>query len=315
MVAVRVVIVGATAAGKSALASAVADAVGGEIVNADAFQLYRGMDIGTAKPSRSEQARVPHHLLDVLDIPERSTVADYQRRALHVLDDLAARGTPAVFVGGSALYVRAVLDRWDVPGTDDTLRARLEQELAQVGAPALHARLAAVDPAAAAAILPSNGRRVVRALEVVALTGRPFRATLPPPLALAPDTVLLGLDMALPALDARIEHRVAQMWTAGLVAEVESLLPQGLADSPTASRALGYAQVLRMLAGDVDEETTQRDIVHATRRFARRQLSWFRKDPRVVWLSSGDPGATVDAALAALRDVSRQGRQGPAGER
>jgi tRNA dimethylallyltransferase len=298
-----VAVVGPTASGKSALAVEVALALGGEVVNADAFQLYRGMDVGTAKVTAAQRRGVPHHLLDVLDVPEEATVAGYQRAADAVLDDVAARGRSAVLAGGSGLYVRAVLDGLEIPPTDPAVRARLEAELAAVGAPALHARLAARDPAAAAAILPSNGRRVVRALEVGELTGGPFRATLPAG-AYARPAVQVGLDVPRDELDARIEVRVERMWQDGLVEEVRRLERQGLSRGRTASRALGYAQVLRLLAGELTEREAKEQTVTATRRYARRQESWFRRDPRVTWLPHDAPdlaARVVDLASTLAR--------------
>ncbi len=304
MAAPQVVAVGGpTASGKSAQAVEVALALGGEVVNADAFQLYRGMDVGTAKVTAAQRRGVPHHLLDVLDVPEEATVAGYQRAADAVLDDVAARGRSAVLAGGSGLYVRAVLDGLEIPPTDPAVRARLEAELAAVGAPALHARLAARDPAAAAAILPSNGRRVVRALEVGELTGGPFRATLPAG-AYARPAVQVGLDVPRDELDARIEVRVERMWQDGLVEEVRRLERQGLSRGRTASRALGYAQVLRLLAGELTEREAKEQTVTATRRYARRQESWFRRDPRVTWLPHDAPdlaARVVDLASTLAR--------------
>lgn len=278
-----VAVVGPTAAGKSDLAVALALALGGEVVNADSMQLYRGMDLGTAKLTPEQRRGVPHHLLDVLDVTQTSTVAEFQRWAREVVDRLLARGVTPVIVGGSGLYVRAALDAIEFPGTDDAVRARLERELDEVGAPALHARLSSVDPAAARAVLPSNGRRVVRALEVVEITGRPFTATLPEHRYVY-DAVQVGLDVPRETLDARIEARVDAMWSAGLVEEVRRLEKQGLRQGRTASRALGYAQVLRYLAGECSEVEAREQTVRATRRFARRQGSWFRRDPRVTWL-------------------------------
>jgi tRNA dimethylallyltransferase len=283
-----VAVVGPTASGKSALGVDVALRLGGEVVNADAFQLYRGMDVGTAKPTAQERGGLPHHLLDVLDIGEEASVAVYQQHAAAVLADIAARGARAVLVGGSGLYVRAVLDGLQVPPTDPAVRARLEDELATLGAPALHARLAARDPAAAAAILTSNGRRVVRALEVNEITGAPFRASLPDGVYAAP-AVQVGLHVPREVLDGRIAVRVDRMWRSGFVQEVRALERRGLRDSRTAGRALGYAQILRMLAGEITEEEAKAETVAATRRFARRQESWFRRDPRVTWLPFDAP--------------------------
>jgi tRNA dimethylallyltransferase len=294
-----VAIVGPTASGKSALAVEVARRLGGEVVNADAFQLYLGMDVGTAKPTADERRAVPHHLVDVLCIGQEATVATYQRQAAAVLADIADRARRAILVGGSGLYVRAVLDRLEIPPTDPAVRARLEGELATLGAPALHARLAARDPVAASAILASNGRRVVRALEVNEITGRPFRATLPDGPYAAP-AVQIGLEVPREVLDQRIAARVERMWRNGFVEEVRALERAGLRRTRTASRALGYAQILRMLAGEVSEQEAKADTIASTRRFARRQESWFRRDPRVVWLPFDVPDL-ADRVVARVR--------------
>jgi tRNA dimethylallyltransferase len=290
-----VAVVGPTAAGKSDLAVELARRLGGEVVNADAMQLYRGMDIGTAKPTTAQQRGVPHHLLDVLDVTQTATVAEFQHLARAAVDRCRAEAVVPVLVGGSALYVRAVLDRFEFPGTDPAVRERLEDELAAVGAPALHARLSAVDPAAAAAILPTNGRRVVRALEVVELTGRPFSATLPSKMYAYDGAVQIGLDVPRDLLDQRIEARVGRMWEAGFVDEVRRL-EAGLRRGRTAARGLGYAQVLAFLAGESTEQEARERTVRATRRFARRQDSWFRKDPRIDWLPYDAPDL-VELAL------------------
>ncbi len=299
-----VAVVGPTATGKSDLATALAAALHGEVVNADAMALYRGMDVGTAKPTPTERAGVPHHLLDVLDVTETASVAAYQRAARAVIEDLRAAGRAPVLVGGSGLYVQAVVDELEFPGTDAALRAELEAELVAAGPAALHARLAAVDPAAAAAVLPGNGRRIVRALEVVALTGRPFPARLAvggPPRY---DAVLLGVDRPTGELDERVARRVARMFAGGLVAETRVLLGRGLREGRTASRALGYQQVVAALDGAGDLAAAAADTVRATRRFVRRQRSWFRRDRRVDWL---DPGPDLlGRALARVRLDSRR---------
>jgi len=297
-----VAVVGATAAGKSTLALDLAEELGGEVVNTDSMQLYRGMDIGTAKLPPEQRRGVAHHLLDVLEVSQPATVAEFQRWARDVIADCHARGVVPVLVGGSALYTRAVLDEFDFPGTDPEVRARLEAELADVGSDAMHARLAEVDPAAAVAVLPSNGRRVVRALEVVEITGRPFTASLPEQRYHYPRAVQVGVDIDRPTLDSRIERRVEQMWEQGLVEEVRGLLGQGLADGRTASRALGYQQVLAFLDGQITEDEAKERTITGTRRFARRQDSWFRKDPRVTWTAWDDPTG-VDRALAAIDRV------------
>jgi tRNA dimethylallyltransferase len=296
-----IAVVGPTAAGKSDLGIALAQALGGEVVNADSMQLYRGMDIGTAKLAPAERKGVPHHLLDIWDVTQAANVADYQRLARAEIDRLHAAGRVPVLVGGSGLYVRAAVDPLEFPGTDAEVRARLEAELDLRGPGALHARLAAVDPAAARAILPSNGRRIVRALEVVEITGRPFTASLPAAEAQQPvhDTVQIGVGVPRPVLDERITRRVDRMWEAGLVAEVRALEAAGLREGRTASRALGYQQVLAALAGDCTQDEARAETVRATKRFARRQESWFRRDGRVRWLTASG-SELADRALALL---------------
>jgi tRNA dimethylallyltransferase len=295
-----IAVVGPTATGKTALAVALAQRLGGEVVNADSMQLYRGMDVGTAKPTAEERGGVPHHLLDVWHVRQAASVAEYRRLARAEIDRLRAAGIPPLLVGGSGLYLRAVLDELDFPGTDPALRARLEEELAEVGAPALHARLAQVDPEAAAAVLPSNGRRIVRALEVVELTGGPFRARLPEPRPHYP-AVVVGLDREPAELDERVAGRVERMWARGFVAEVQALAADGLREGPTASRALGYAQVLAQLDGALTAEEARERTVSTTRRFVRRQRSWFRRDPAVTWLDAARPDL-LDAAAALISD-------------
>ncbi|GAA3037751.1 tRNA (adenosine(37)-N6)-dimethylallyltransferase MiaA [Actinokineospora globicatena] len=381
-----VAVVGPTATGKSDLGVAIAERLGGEVINADAMQLYLGMDIGTAKITPAERRGVPHHLLDVLTVTETASVAAYQRHARSVVEDVLARGRVPVLVGGSGLYVQAVVDELEFPGTDPAVRARLEAELATVGPAPLHARLAAQDPLAAESVLPSNGRRIVRALEVIELTGRPFSATMPKPGPARYDMVMIGLDRDPADLDARVDLRVDRMFAAGLVDEVRTLETQGLREGRTAARALGYQQVLAALAAtaldaaasvtaaraavasvasapgavaqgavtpaavaqdaadpdalvsgaadrdkarvrddgrvrdgarDRDEAwdrdgTVDRDAVRpsavadfteaatetarATRRFVRRQRSWFRRDRRITWLDAARPDL-LDAAL------------------
>lgn len=294
-----IAVVGATAAGKSDLAVELALRLGGEAVNADSMQLYRGMDIGTAKLAPAEMRGVPHHLLDVWDVTETASVAEYQRLSAAAIAGVRGRGRPPVLVGGSGLYVRAALDHMEFPGTDPAVRARLEDELARTGPGPLHERLRGVDPAAAEAILPSNGRRIVRALEVVEITGRPFTATLPEHRYRYGSVVQIGLSVPRAELDERIAVRVARMWDAGLVGEVRALERAGLRDGLTAGRALGYAQVLRFLSGEWTEEEAREETVRATRKFARRQESWFRRDPRVRWLPYDAPDL-VDRALALI---------------
>jgi tRNA dimethylallyltransferase len=296
-----VAVVGPTAAGKTELSLDLAEALGGEVVNTDSMQVYRGMDIGTAKLPVTERRGIPHHLLDLLDVTEPATVAEFQGWARDVIADCRSRGAAPVLVGGSALYTRAVLDRFEFPGTDPAVRHQLEVELAETGPAAMHRRLTAVDADAAARIIPSNGRRVVRALEVIAITGRPFSATLPE-LRYALDGVhQVGVDIPRPVLDERIALRVERMWQAGLVEEVRRLAGLGLREGRTANRALGYQQVLAFLDGEITEDEAKEQTVTATRRFARRQDSWFRKDPRITWVAWDAP----DRAAKALEVVRR----------
>jgi tRNA dimethylallyltransferase len=293
-----VAVVGPTATGKTALAVALAHRLGGEVVNADSMQLYRGMDIGTAKPDLAERNGVPHHLLDLWHVREAASVAAYRELARAEIDRLRTGGTRPLLVGGSGLYIRAVLDELDFPGTDAALRARLEEELGAIGPAAMHERLAALDPAAAAAVLPSNGRRIVRALEVIELTGGPFRAQLPEPLPHYP-AVVVGLDREPAELDERIAARVDRMWAAGFVDEVAALAADGLREGPTASRALGYAQVLAQFDGELTAAEARERTVSTTRRFVRRQRSWFRRDATISWFDAGRPDL-VDAVTAVI---------------
>ncbi len=293
--AVVIAVVGATATGKSDLGLVLAERLGGEIVNADAMQLYRGMDIGTAKLSVAKRRGVPHHQLDVLEVCDEASVAAYQRAARADLEAIRSRGHRPLLVGGSGLYVRAALDRLEIPLTDKAVRARLTAELEDEGVEALRARLRDVDPIAAAAIEPSNGRRIVRALEVVELTGRPFSATMPRREHLAP-TVVIGLRGERSVLDERIGRRVARMWSDGFPAEVERLLAVGLREGPTAAKALGYSQAIAQLDGHLTVAQAIDETAAATRRFARRQESWFRPDHRVAWLPHDAPDL-ADLAL------------------
>lgn len=293
-------IVGPTASGKSALAVAVAQRLQrAEIVGTDSMQAYRGMDIGTATPTEVERAGIPHHMVDVWDPGAAVSVAEFQSAARAVIDGILGRGATPIVVGGSGLYVAAVLDDLRFPGTDPVIRARLEADLAREGSAALHARLAAQDPAAAEEILPSNGRRIVRALEVIELTGGPFVARLPPAVDVYP-CVRVGLSVPRAVLDERIAARVERMWADGLLAEVAGL--PGIDGTPTASRALGYREAAEVLAGRMAPDQARRETVDATRRFARRQERWFRRDPRITWLQYDAPDL-VGAAIARYRGV------------
>jgi tRNA dimethylallyltransferase len=299
---VLVAIVGATGTGKSALSLDVATRLreGGqsaEIVNADAMQLYRGMDIGTAKVPVAERRGIPHHLLDALEPRDEASVARYQTEARAVIDQILARGAVAILVGGSGLYVSSVLYDFQFPGTDAGIRARLEAELDADGPGLLHRRLRAVDPAAAAAIGPANGRRLVRALEVFEITGSPFGAGIPAESELWRPSTTIGLRTDRARLVERLDERVLGMWRDGLVAEVERLLPAGL--GVTASRAIGYAQATAQLQGDLTEQQAIEQAAALTRRYARRQVSWFGRYRLTHWLDADDP-ARVDEALGAL---------------
>jgi len=279
------VIVGATGTGKSALGLELAASFAGEVVNTDAMQVYRGMDIGTAKLPAGERRGIPHHLLDVWPVTAQANVAEYQHHAREVMTDIGRRARMPVLVGGSGLYVSAAIDAMEFPGHDPQVRAALEADLAEIGSHALHDRLAQRDPQAASAILPGNGRRIVRALEVITITGRPFTAVLPQPTSVMP-VLILGIRRSRHDLDAALERRVEQMWAAGFVDEVAGL--QGLGDSPTASRAVGYRQILDYLAGRHSEDDAKQATIKATRKLARRQESWFGRDPRVTWIDAGE---------------------------
>jgi tRNA dimethylallyltransferase len=293
-----VAVVGPTGSGKSALGVELALRLGGEVVNADSMQLYRGMDIGTAKVTAAERRGVPHHLLDVLDVTEEASVADFQRAARARSAEILSRGRVPVLVGGSGLYVRAALDVLELPGTDPAVRARLEAELARDGSGVLRERLRRVDPESAARL--TDERRVVRALEVVELTGRPFASFLPRREYVRP-TVQIGLDGDRAELHARLARRVDAMVAAGFEAEVRELAARGLREGRTAPRALGYRQFLDVVDGRSTAEEAAASTVVATRQFARRQLTWFRADPRVHWLDPADP----DLVAHAVRVVER----------
>ncbi len=301
---------GPTASGKTAAAVGVARSLAAagiraEVVNADSMLVYRGMDIGTAKPIEAERRGIPHHLIDIMDVTESASVADFQALARRTIEDCRARGVVPVLAGGSALYVHAILDDFRFPGTDPEVRARLEAELEVVGAAALHERLAGLDPAAAAGILPGNARRTVRALEVIELTGT-FSSTLPEWRYALPDVVQVGLELPREVLDERIERRVHQMWADGLVAEVRQLVDRGLRSGRTAWRALGYRQVLAFLDGELSEDEARRATILGTRRFARKQLGWFRRDPRITWLPA--EAASTEQVAGVVRGMVQVGR-------
>ncbi|GAC68934.1 tRNA (adenosine(37)-N6)-dimethylallyltransferase MiaA [Gordonia soli] len=290
-----IAIVGPTASGKSDLALDVAETVGGEIVNIDAMQQYRGMDIGTAKVPVAERRGIPHRQIDVLDVTETATVAQYQSAAVADVEELREAGVVPVIVGGSMLYIQALLDDWRLPATDPTVRARYEDDLAEHGVAEMHRRLGEVDPDAAAHILDTDGRRIVRALEVVELTGRPFAASAPTIGSPRWDTRIVALDRATDDLDDRIRRRTGQMFADGLVEEVRALCEVGLRSGRTAARAIGYAQVVAALDGEYDLGHAEELTFIGTRRYVRRQRSWFRRDHRIRWFDAADPASTAAA--------------------
>lgn len=298
-----ITIAGATATGKSDLALNLAEHLGGEIINTDSMQFYRGMDIGTAKLPVDQRRGITHHLIDILDVREEANVQTFQRQAREAIADIRMRGKRPILVGGSGLYVRAATDRMEFPGTDPDVRARIESEV-EADRWGRHRHLQEIDPAAAAKITPNDSRRIVRALEVIELTGRPFSAQLPDYQAIAP-TIHLGLSVERKILHERIASRVEAMWEHGWVDEVRSLLERGLAEGRTASRAIGYAQIQQYLAGELDRDDAQEQTTIRTRQFARRQDTWFRRDPRIVWIDAteGDHAANAASALDAVADT------------
>ena len=295
-----IAVVGPTASGKSALGIALAHEFDGEVVNVDSMQLYKGMDIGTAKLPAAEREGIPHHLLDIWEVTRTASVAEYQALAVATVEKIMARGKVPVLVGGSMLYVQSLIDAWSFPPTDPTVRAKYEERLAEIGVDALHAELAEVDPAAARIIEDKDPRRTVRALEVIELTGKPFQASQPPKNA-APrwGARILGLRTNAEWLNPRIELRTKLMFEQGLIDETRGLVDAGLVRDSTAGRAIGYAQVLALLDGELTEAAAVEQTITGTRRYVRRQRSWFNRDPRTVWLdAAGDD--VVGAALDSL---------------
>lgn len=304
MLAPLIVLVGPTATGKSSLAVRVAKALEAdgrpaEIINADSMLIYRGMDIGTAKPTTAERGGIAHHLIDIADVTQLASVADFQAQARAVIAELRAREVVPILVGGSALYTRAIIDLFEFPSSDEAVRARWEAELERVGAPRLHAHLAAIAPDSAAKIEPGNGRRTVRALEVLELTGG-HRPDIPEWTYALEDVHQFGLELDREVLDARIDARVEQMWADGLVDEVRVLLGQGLRDGTTAVRAIGYRQVIDLLDGAISDDEARALVKKKTRRFFRKQLGWYRRDPRIQWLPADAPDnvATILATVS-----------------
>jgi tRNA dimethylallyltransferase len=299
-----VVICGATATGKSDLAVSLAKEIGAEIINADSMQLYRGMDIGTAKLSLDEREGIEHHLLDVLDVTEDATVAWYQDKARAAIAEIHSRGKSAVIVGGTGLYIKAILDDLNFPDTDPAVREKLNAEAEEFGVAQLFERLRLLDPAAAAAIDIQNVRRVIRALEVIEITGQPFTANLPrEDSSLYPDALQFGLVMDRDKLTERIDRRVDLMWEKGLVAEVDALLVAGINQATTARRALGYAQVIAMRAGEISEDQAKEETKRATRQYARRQETWFSRDARIKWISPIQP--RLETVIEKINSVTR----------
>lgn len=285
-----IIICGATATGKSDLAIDLATAIGGEIINADSMQLYKGMDIGTAKLTIEERKGIPHHLLDILTVNLDASVAQYQLLARQAIEDIHSRNNPAIIVGGTGLYIKSIIDEMNFPETDPELRAKLEQESVEIGTAALYTRLRELDPEAALAIEPANTRRIIRALEVIEVTGKPYSANLPSDRSIRyPDALHIGLGMDRASLAPRIEARVHRMWESGLVAEVEALISQGLLDGNTAQRAIGYSQVIAMLKGELTEAQAIEETIIATRQYVRRQETWFKRDQRIQWIGEHQP--------------------------
>jgi tRNA dimethylallyltransferase len=298
-----IAVVGPTATGKSDLALALAEALDGEVINADAMQFYRGMDIGTAKLGPEERRGIPHHQIDTLEVVEDASVARFQAAARADADAIHARGRRAIAVGGSGLYLRALLDRFDFPETDPVVRAGLEARAEVEGPGLLHRELALLDPVAASKIQPQNTKRIVRALEVIAITGLPFSSTLPGRTYALP-AIQIGLRVPLDVLDARIDARAQRMWDGGLLGETRGLVTRGLRDGVTARRAVGYAEALAHLEGALTEDAAREATARNTRRLARKQLKWFGPDERVVWIDGHrvgeDPSRVLADALAAL---------------
>jgi len=286
-------IVGPTGTGKSDLALRLVEfldsqGIKAEIINADAMQFYQGMDIGTAKLAKAERNGIEHHLLDWLAVTEESTAANYQVKARNKIAELRDSGITPVVVGGSMLYLAALLNTFEFPGRDEDIRAQLEDELEVLGANAMHTKLQALDPVAASRIDPNNGRRIVRALEIVLITGEPFAAALPESFVSFAPNLQIGLNSERAHLVARLAGRVQAMWEKGLVAEVESLIPKGLRESKTARQAIGYAQALAQLDGELSEQEAIAQTTMLTQRYSRRQMSWFRRDPRINWFDYQD---------------------------
>jgi len=285
-----IIICGPTATGKSDLALEIAEKYDGEIINADSMQLYKGMDIGTAKLTEAERGGIPHHLLDILSVNEDASVAAYQVLARRAIEEIQGRNKVAIVVGGTGLYIKSIIDEMNFPETDPELRAKLEGEAELLGAAELYSRLRLLDSEAAAAIEPANTRRIIRALEVIEVTGKPYSANLPSDTSTRfPDALHIGLAMERTSLAPRIEARVHRMFDQGLLGEVEHLIGEGLLDGTTAQRAIGYAQVISLINGELSREQAIEETIVATRQYVRRQETWFKRDQRIQWIGEGEP--------------------------
>jgi tRNA dimethylallyltransferase len=285
-----IIICGPTATGKSDLALDLAQEIGAAIINADSMQLYRGMDIGTAKLAVDERRGIPHHLLDILNVNEDASVADYQLRARAAISEIHESGKAAIVVGGTGLYIKSIIDEMNFPETDPSIRIRLEEEAEALGAAELFSRLEMLDPEAAAAIDSANTRRIIRALEVIEVTGKPYSANLPSDVStLYPNALHIGLSMSRETLAPRIHTRVMKMWEQGLVQEVSALIEEGLLEGTTAQRAIGYAQTIRLIQGEISESAAIEETVTATRQYVRRQETWFKRDQRIQWIGEDLP--------------------------
>jgi tRNA dimethylallyltransferase len=294
-----IVICGATATGKSDLAVALAEELRGHVINADSMQLYKGMDIGTAKLTIQERRGIPHHLIDVLPVNQEASVAQYQIDARSIIDQLLAEKIPAIVVGGTGLYIKAILDDLNFPDTDPEVREKIARQAEELGVDVMHERLAKLDPAAAAAIPKENVRRVVRALEVIELTGRPYTANLPRVGSTKyPQAQQFGLVMERETLHERIDLRVERMWERGLVREVRDLMGDGLLEARTAQAALGYAQIIKFAQGELTEDEAKEETKRATRQYARRQETWFSRDERITWVKKAPISELVERVIS-----------------
>ena len=294
-----IVICGATATGKSDLAVALAEELRGHVINADSMQLYKGMDIGTAKLTIQERRGIPHHLIDVLPVNQEASVAQYQIDARSIIDQLLEENIPAIVVGGTGLYIKAILDDLNFPDTDPEVREKIARQAEELGVDVMHERLAKLDPAAAAAIPKENVRRVVRALEVIELTGRPYTANLPRVGSTKyPQAQQFGLVMERETLHERIDLRVERMWERGLVREVRDLMGDGLLEARTAQAALGYAQIIKFAQGELSEDEAKEETKRATRQYARRQETWFSRDERITWVKKAPISELVERVIS-----------------